>query len=195
MALALVALAFLCGSVPFGWLAARARGVDVRAVGSGNIGAANVARNVGKRVGLVVLLLDALKGALPVSLALQLAPEVAVLPRLAHAVGAAAVLGHCFTPWLRGRGGKGVATSLGVLLVLAPAVVGVAAGAFLAVFAWRRIVSLGALVAVVSLPFAAIALGRPSFEVGYVCALGGLVMLLHRDNLARLRAGTEGPLV
>src|SRR5919201_1252157 len=115
---ALIVLGYLSGSVPFGVLLTRwIRGVDVRTQGSGNIGATNVARVAGKKGGMVGLLLDALKGALPVLLAMALFPQS---PRTHAAVGLAAFLGHVFPVWLRLKGGKGVATALGVLLVLIP---------------------------------------------------------------------------
>ncbi|MCI0574380.1 MAG: glycerol-3-phosphate acyltransferase, partial [Myxococcaceae bacterium] len=130
MAPLLLVAGYLCGSVPFGVLVARwLRGVDVRQRGSGNIGATNVARVAGKRLGLVVLLLDALKGAAPVVLARALLPGEAALQA---AAGLAAVLGHVFPVWLRLRGGKGVATALGVAAVLVPWAALAGAGVYLA---------------------------------------------------------------
>jgi len=190
----LVVVSFVAGSIPFGWLVARARGVDIQARGSGNIGAANVARTVGLRLGLLVLVLDALKGALPLVLATRsgLSSESAL--GVLHVAGAAAVVGHVFTPWLRFRGGKGVATSLGVCLVLAPAATVLAVLAFGVVFAARRVVSLAALVAATMLPVAGWGVGRSRGEVVFLGALALFVVARHHENLARLRAGRERPI-
>jgi glycerol-3-phosphate acyltransferase PlsY len=187
-------MSFLAGSIPFGWVVARARGVDLQTEGSGNIGAANVARTVGPRLGALVLVLDALKGALPLVVALErgVAASGAVGPL--HAAGAAAIVGHCFTPWLRFRGGKGVATSLGVCLVLVPDALAFAVLAFGLVFAARRVVSLAALVAAATLPVAGWLVGRTRGEVAFLGVLALVVGALHHENLARLRAGRERPI-
>ncbi len=188
--LAWLALGFACGSVPFGVLVARTRGIDLRAVGSKNIGAANVTRNLGKKLGALVLLLDAGKGALPVWLAAHQADP----PWLPQACAFAAILGHCFTPWLGFRGGKGIATTLGVFLVIDPVAIGIAVAVFAAVVAVTRIVAVGSLVAAAALPIAIAALGRPRAELVLAVAALALVIVLHRDNLARLRAGRENRL-
>jgi acyl phosphate:glycerol-3-phosphate acyltransferase len=182
-------LAFLCGSVPFGVLVARARGVDLRTVGSKNIGAANVTRNLGKKLGALVLVLDAGKGALPVGLA-----SVWSDGWIPYAAAFAAIAGHCFTPWLRFRGGKGVATTLGVFLVIDPAAIGIAVAVFALVFAVSRIVAVGSLAAAAVLPIAIVALGRSRAEIILAVASLALVLALHRDNLARLRTGRENRL-
>ena len=123
---AIVAAAFLLGSIPFGVLLARRRGVDLKKVGSGNIGATNAARALGKKAGGVVLLLDTLKAFVPTLLAARwLAPG---RPELAAATGFAAFVGHIYSPWLRFRGGKGVACALGAFLALAPLATAVAGG-------------------------------------------------------------------
>ncbi len=188
------AFAALVGSIPFGWLVARSKGVDVRAVGSGNIGATNVARAVGKRLGLLVLALDAAKGAaavlLVVAVVVEPAPDVVLLHAQLFGAGLA-VLGHCFTPWLGFRGGKGVATSLGVLLVVEPLAVALSALVFALTWVRSRKVALGSLAAVASLPFVLLALGRDAVTLGFAAALVGLIVVQHRDNLARLRRGTE----
>jgi len=182
-------LGYLCGSVPFGLLVAkRLRGVDVRAVGSGNIGATNVVRAAGRKIGLVVLLLDALKGALPVLLTQWLVPGDL---RLASLVGLAAVLGHVFPVWLRLRGGKGVATAAGVQQVLAPwaALAGALTyGLLLARFRTSSIASLfGALTAL-----AMAWLGPVSRESAWlVTVLVLLILWAHRANLRRLLARAE----
>jgi glycerol-3-phosphate acyltransferase PlsY len=189
LAVALVAGAYLLGSIPFGLILARRRGVDVRQVGSGNIGATNVARNLGKKLGLVVLALDLAKGAIPV-LALRALP-LDTPPLLLAAVGIAPILGHCFPLWLRLHGGKGVATALGVFLALAPAVAGMAVGVFAVVYALFRVVSLGSMSASVAVPVLLWALGRPAPEV--VLGIMGAVVIIvqHRDNIRRLLRRAE----
>ncbi|HLT29203.1 MAG TPA: glycerol-3-phosphate 1-O-acyltransferase PlsY [Myxococcaceae bacterium] len=185
----LALLGYLSGSIPFGLLLARwARGVDVREVGSGNIGATNVVRAAGKGLGLLVLVLDALKGALPVSLTLRLIPGE---PIAACVVGACAVLGHVFPVWLRLRGGKGVATAAGVLGVLAPWALLAGAGVWLVTFGAFRMGSLasllGALAAVV-VAFSVATHSEVAWLTGFVCSL---IVWRHRGNLRRLWRRTE----
>ena len=196
-AAAAVVAGYLCGSIPFGLLAGRRLGVDVRQAGSGNIGATNVARTIGKKLGALVLLLDALKGALPLAAwilfdlgdRIELAP--AFDPFLLTAVGLAPILGHCFPIWLRFRGGKGVATALGVFLVADAPVIGMAAALFGLVYLATRIVSLGSLTAAIAVPVIGAVLGRPA----PILALGGagavVVVFKHRQNIARLLRRSE----
>ena len=179
-----IAAAYLCGSIPFGLLIARAMtGKDVRTVGSGNIGATNVARAAGKPAAILTLLLDAAKGLAPVLLAARYAE--ARTPMLLSSCAVAAVLGHCFPIWLRFRGGKGVATGLGVSLALAPW--GALAGAIAWVVLYKvlRISSVGSLAGVaVSLLVAAFTADRYA-----VYGLGGvalLILLRHAGNIRRL---------
>src|SRR5262245_33406492 len=139
----LIALGFAAGSIPFGVLVARRRGVNIREQGSGNIGASNVTRVLGKGAGALVLVLDAAKGALPTLAAAHWLAE----PWAVVATGFAAVLGHCFSPFLRGRGGKGVATALGVFAVIDPAITLGGACVWGLVFAMTRIPALGSLAA------------------------------------------------
>jgi glycerol-3-phosphate acyltransferase PlsY len=184
---------YLCGSVPWGLLLTRwRRGVDVRTVGSGNIGATNVVRAGGLRLGAVVLLLDALKAALPVYAALRLFPEDVGL----HvAVSAAAFLGHVFPVWLRFRGGKGVACAVGALAVLLPwaALAGICAWAPVI---WRTRVSsvsslVGAVVAV-GTGLGLSAAGRAPWAYAWLgVGLLGAMAWTHRENLLRLRKGKE----
>jgi glycerol-3-phosphate acyltransferase PlsY len=186
---ALVLLGYLAGSIPFGVLVTRwVRGVDVRAEGSGNIGATNVARVAGKKLGVLVLVLDALKGALPVVLALRMMPDS---PRVHVAVGFAAFLGHCFPVWLKFRGGKGVATALGVLLVLAPVAALAGAAMYGLVLVTTRVSSIGSLAAgVVSVGTAVFTARAPEYAV-----LSGLLFAFmlwtHRSNILRLLRHTE----
>jgi len=180
----LVVLGYLCGSVPFGVLVTRAlAGKDVRAAGSGNIGASNVARVAGKKLGALVLGLDALKGALPVWTAVVVAPGE---PWVHAAVAAAAFAGHVFPVWLRFRGGKGVATAMGVLTVLLPWAALAGGGTWAVLVAVTRVASVGSLAAGVVAVGVAVGTGAP---VPYgVLAVGLFVAMLwtHRGNIGRL---------
>ena len=181
-------LAFLLGSVPFGFVVGKLHGVDVRNYGSGNIGATNVSRVLGKKWGAVVLLLDALKGALPV-----LAVKVAGYPlKYQVLVGLFAVLGHCFSPFLRFRGGKGVATGLGAFLVISPKVTLLALAVFLLVFFTTRFVSLASITAALSYPLFFKFFEKPDPLSFVLVALTALVVVAkHHSNLRRLLRGEE----
>ena len=196
--LAAVALAgYLLGSIPTGYLVARARGLDIRSVGSGNIGATNVMRVLGKPIGIVVLLADALKGGLATGLlplfAARWAGNAASWPAegLQILAGVSAILGHNYTCWLRFKGGKGVATSAGVLVVLMPKAFAVCLAVWLVVFAFSRIVSLASIAAAVALPIALLATSRSVTLVTVGATLGALAIYRHRSNIQRLLAGTE----
>ena len=180
--------AYLVGSIPFGVLVARAKGVDLRLVGSGNIGATNVARALGKGWAVAVLLADAAKGFVPV----WLGRRFAMPPEIIAAAGAAAIVGHMFTLFLRGRGGKGVATSLGVALALSPVTALIGFGAYVAVYAATRLSSLGSLLGVWTFSLAFSLRGHPPRPL-IALAIGGaaLVTLRHRANIARLLRGEE----
>ncbi len=182
--------AYLVGGIPFGYLIGRLRGVDVRTVGSKNIGATNVFRTVGKTWGLLAFLLDVLKGLLPVLLAKQLGGP-------ALWVGVACVVGHMLTPYMGFKGGKGVATAFGMLLGLVPGLVGVAFALFAVVFASSHYISLGSCSAAV---FLAVVVWIPCLGTsGYhdlpQCVLVTLIALFviwkHRANITRLANGTE----
>jgi glycerol-3-phosphate acyltransferase PlsY len=176
---------YLLGSVPFGLLLGFAAGKgDIRQIGSGNIGATNVLRTGSKGLAAATLLLDGAKGFLAVWLAGLWAPEAAPLAALG------AVLGHCFPVWLRFRGGKGVATALGVCLGLAWPVGLAYAAAWLAMMGLTRISSVGGMSAALAAPLAAVATGRTDL-VPVLAAIALIVVWLHRANIARLRAGTE----
>jgi len=187
----IAAAAYLAGSIPFGLLFARARGVDIQKVGSGNIGATNVARVLGKPLGATVLLLDAAKGALPVSVGMWLAQEGLAGSVTAATAGVAAVAGHCFPVWLRFHGGKGVATALGVVAVLDPiaAVVGIVL--FAGSYALFRLSSLGSLVATVAFPLILWIRHKPPWDVAIAILMVAIIVFRHRENLKRLLAGKE----
>lgn len=189
-ALALLALAFAVGAIPFGVLFAKARGVDLKKVGSGNIGATNAARALGKKTGVVVLVLDTAKAYFPTAAALwlHLGPEIAA------GVGFAAFCGHIFSPFLRFRGGKGVACGLGAFLALAPAAAGIAAATCVLVVAATRIGSLGSLVGAAALLPALWLLGAPQPYLVLGAAMFLLIVWRHRDNLARMMQGRENKL-
>jgi glycerol-3-phosphate acyltransferase PlsY len=184
----LIAGAYLAGSIPFGMVLARAKGVDLRSVGSGNIGATNVARALGKGWAVAVLAADAAKGFVPVWLGrrLEMTPTVIAL------AGGAAILGHMFTLFLRGRGGKGVATSLGVALALSPIAALIGFGAYVVIFAVTRLSSVGSLLGVWTFSLLYVLREGPPRPL-MALALGGaaLVTLRHRENIARLVRGQE----
>ncbi len=180
--------AYILGSIPFGMVVARGKGVDLRKVGSGNIGATNVARAMGKGWAIAVLAADAAKGFVPVWLGrrLGLAPTVVAL------AGFIAITGHMFTIFLRGRGGKGVATSLGVALALSPLAALIGFGVYGVVFAATRLSSLGSLLGVWT--FSTLIVAGGGFPWPYdVLAIGGaaLVTLRHHQNIGRLLRGEE----
>jgi glycerol-3-phosphate acyltransferase PlsY len=186
------AAGYLLGSVPTGYWVARRRGVDIRALGSGNIGATNVFRTLGKGPGVLVLLVDALKGAGSCGGALALAHQAGLDAGTLGAVGGvAAVLGHNYTCWLGFKGGKGIATTAGVLAVLLPAALGLCLAAWLLVFLASRYVSLASVVAAVVLPLAAWGLHADRVRLGLAAVAGALAVYKHRVNLQRLCAGTE----
>lgn len=178
--------AYMLGAIPFGVLVAKRRGVDIRAQGSGNTGATNVARVIGLGPGLLVLALDAAKGALAV---IAVRYYVGV-PQVVALAGWAAIAGHCFSPFLGGRGGKGVATALGVLLTLYWPAALCAAATWLAVAVVTRISSLSALITCVAAPGYMLLFGQPEYAaVTAVIAL--LVIAMHHANIRRLLGGTE----
>jgi glycerol-3-phosphate acyltransferase PlsY len=179
---------FLLGSIPFGVVFAKLRHVDLRKVGSGNIGATNAARALGRGLGVLTLLCDAAKAAAPIAIARHVLAR-ANEPRLdwiVAAIGFGAVLGHMFSPWLRGRGGKGVATGFGTFLVLAPIPALIAAAAWVLVYAVWRISSVGSLLALLVLPIAIALHGEPRPYLWLVLALDPIIVWKHRDNIRRL---------
>lgn len=199
LALTTVAVSYLLGSIPFGYLLVRIfRGQDVRQTGSGNIGATNVARTGSKGLAIATLLLDALKGYIAVMLAFLLAARALADPgqtyTAAALAGFCAVLGHMFPVWLRFKGGKGVATALGAFTALAPRAILVALVVFVVVVALTRYISLGSMAGAAVFPFAAWWLNpftrTPSVLV-LIAASSFLIIIRHKDNIRRLLAGSE----
>ena len=199
-----IAAAYLLGSVPFGLLIARAHGKDLRAVGSGNIGATNVSRALGRKWAYVCFVLDVLKGLVPMLATMFLAkPEGVVMLWLWLAVGCAAILGHIFPIYLRFKGGKGVATSFGVALGLWPYFT---VCALLAIMLWVvlvliwRYVSLASIAASIAFPLALVLaiIAVPGWDFAGLwplliaaTAIPLMVIVRHRANITRLIAGTE----
>jgi glycerol-3-phosphate acyltransferase PlsY len=182
-----VIAAYLVGSIPFAQLLSKRRGIDLRRVGSGNVGASNVLRTLGVRPAVVAMMLDAVKGTVAVLVAQRLTNGVAA-PVMA---GLASMIGHVYPVWLRFRGGKGVATAAGAFAVLTPVAVAVSMGVFLLTVALTRFISVGSMVAALTLAGWAIASDAPTV-VGIGAAIGAaLVIIGHRANVLRLVAGTE----
>lgn len=183
-----IAAGYLAGSVPFGyWLARWLKGVDIRAVGSGNIGASNVWRTFGRRYGIPVVLLDTAKGFLPALLGTLLVGDLTGV-----LAGAAAMLGHWRPLFMRfAKGGKMVATAGGAFLGVAPVVGGIGGGVWLVVFLALRYASVASMVSAASLPILAATLGEPWPVIVFGAGAAAGVVVLHRANIKRLLAGTE----
>lgn len=221
LVLIIVAVSYLLGSIPFGYLLVRIfRGVDVRTTGSGNIGATNVARTGSKGLGIATLLLDALKGSAAVVIAgflirsgyfvsgrlpnpnpngvswHQIATGIA--PTLCALAGLFAIIGHVFTPWLGFKGGKGVAAAAGAFAALAPRAFLLALVAFAIAVVLTRYVSLGSIVAAVAFPiifYWTAAPARTNVPVAFLMGIASLLIIVrHKDNIRRLLAGTENRL-
>ena len=193
----IIVATYFLGSIPTGYLVGRARGIDIRTVGSGNIGATNAMRALGKPAGIAVLLLDALKGyaavawVCPSVLTIFNGPAAGV-QTLSIVAGITAVLGHNFTCWLKFKGGKGIATSGGAYLALAPLAVGIAVAAFVLAVVLTRYVSIGSIAAAVALPAAVWCLpGNHLFLRLVTTAVGAMAIYKHKSNIKRLMAGTE----
>ncbi|CAN5339583.1 glycerol-3-phosphate 1-O-acyltransferase PlsY [soil metagenome] len=201
VALVGIVIAYVVGATPFGFLAAKLKGVDIRQHGSGNIGATNVMRTLGKGVGIPVFLLDVLKGFVPTYFAARLSgdsnPDQGILAAaFPIGVALAAILGHSFTFWLGFKGGKGVATSAGALLALIPVALAGALALWLVLFFTTRYVAVASIAAALVLPvivgFRAAVGGRidvPALVLALVIA--ALVIVRHRSNIRRLLDGTE----
>lgn len=204
--------AYLLGSIPTGFLIAKAKGIDIRSVGSGNIGATNAMRVLGKPAGVFVLLMDAAKGFAAVTLILNFFPDlhsafpklftggdgyadIILRKQLGVIAGIGAVLGHNYTCWLKFKGGKGIATTAGVFLALAPWPLLIALVVFIVALLVTKYVSVGSISAAVALPAAVWIMTPQNVLLGIVAtALGVLAIYKHKGNLQRLMAGTESRL-
>ncbi len=183
-------LAYLLGSIPTGFLVARSRGIDIRTVGSGNIGATNAFRMLGKPAGTLVLLGDALKGFIACT-GISFASEVSGQEFHAMVAGLFVILGHNYTCWLKFKGGKGIATTAGVLLALVPLGLLLALAVWLITFVLSRYVSLASIATALCLPFA-VWLTRSSPSLVLLMAIfSSLAIYKHRANIQRLLNGTE----
>jgi acyl phosphate:glycerol-3-phosphate acyltransferase len=205
--LATAVAAYLLGSIPTGYLVGRARGVDVRKVGSGNIGATNVFRTLGKTAGILVLAADGMKGWLAVKVAPYLALRLfsphtpwdqPTREYLQIVAGVVAILGHNYPCWLKFKGGKGIATTAGAMAALIPLTIAIALVTWILVCLVTRYVSVGSIMAAVMLPVATLAIYHFTGDEGYghrmiilTCILGALAIYKHKGNLERLMKGTE----
>ena len=191
---------YLLGSIPFGYLAGRLRGIDIRKVGSGNVGATNVVRVLGKRYGYPVFALDVLKGFGAVKIAMLIAPgrpQEWNSPEILGILAAiSSVFGHLYPPWLKFKGGKGVATSAGALLALTPIAMLTGLAIWIIVFWLTRYVSLASIIAAVALPIVILVFssedqnkGKPLFYAS--ACVAAVIIWRHRSNLSRLIRGTE----
>jgi glycerol-3-phosphate acyltransferase PlsY len=194
-----VLVAYLLGSIPTGYLAGRWKGIDIRAVGSGNIGATNAFRILGKKAGTVVLVVDGLKGWLAVTLAPVIyyllepqaqnsSPEIEHLRIIA---GVVAILGHNYTCWLKFKGGKGIATSAGVLAALVPWAFIITLSTWIVVCLLTRYVSVASIAAALVLPFATWAMRYNLLLIVITALMSALAIYKHKANIARLINGTE----
>ncbi|MFL6499728.1 MAG: glycerol-3-phosphate 1-O-acyltransferase PlsY [Candidatus Udaeobacter sp.] len=195
----IIIVSYLLGSIPFGYMAGRIAGIDIRNAGSGNVGATNVVRVLGKRYGYPVFALDVLKGFAAVKISMAICgqhPEWNS-PEISGMVAAtSSVLGHVFPPWLKFKGGKGVATAAGALLALTPIATFMGVAVWIIVFWLTRYVSLASVVATVALPILILIFGAPDRHSGTLLAycsvcVAALVVWRHRSNLSRLLRGTE----
>jgi len=196
----LLVCSYLLGSIPFGYLAGRLAGADIRRAGSGNVGATNVVRVLGKRYGYPVFVLDVLKGFAAVKISMLLAPGRPPewnSPEIFGILAAiSSVLGHLYPPWLKFKGGKGVATSAGALLALAPLATLIGVALWVIVFWITRYVSLASIIAAFALPLVILVVSwddqNPVKPLVYSSAcVAAIVVWRHRSNLSRLMRGTE----
>jgi acyl phosphate:glycerol-3-phosphate acyltransferase len=194
--LTLAFVAYLIGSIPTGYLVTKAKGIDIRSVGSGNIGATNVLRTLGKPAGIFVLVVDGLKGYAACTLVSDFmitafAVKTADEEYLRIVAGLAVVLGHNYTCWLKFKGGKGIATSAGVLAALVPWALIIILCVWIVVFALTRYVSLGSISASFALPFATWLTHGSLTMIVVTSAMSVLAIYKHRENIRRLLEGTE----
>jgi glycerol-3-phosphate acyltransferase PlsY len=185
--LLIIAIGYLVGSIPFAYLLSRRRGIDLRAVGSGNVGATNVLRTSGVPMAVAAMVLDALKGSVAVLVVSPVTPG----PGMPVAAGLASVIGHIYPVWLGFKGGKGVATAAGVFGVLAPAALGMASAVFVLAVWMTRYISAGSLAGAVALAVAAAASDVPATVAAGAAVTALVIIHRHRGNLSRILAGTE----
>ena len=195
---AVAVLAYLLGSIPSGYVVARAKGVDIRAAGSGNIGATNAFRVLGRAAGIGVLVADGLKGWLAVALLPQLVFLIFGIPAQTATreyyqivAGLCVVLGHNYTCWLKFKGGKGIATSAGVLAALVPWSLVIILSLWILIFLATRYVSVASIAASFALPFATWLTGQSNLLIVVTALMGCLAIYKHRANIQRLLNGTE----
>lgn len=190
MSLIFCIFAFFFGAIPWGYILGKAKGIDIRKTGSGNIGATNVMRTLGKKEAAITLLLDISKGFIPVMI-VRLFPAYGENQFLLGSVGVLAILGHCFTPFLKFKGGKGVATSIGVLLAYTPLSGVITVIIWLITVKTTRISSLGALVSFTLLPLVVYILNYSYTAVGFASLFTIIIYLRHISNIKRLIKGVE----
>ncbi len=187
MKLTLLILSFILGSVPFGLIMALRKGIDPRMAGSGNIGATNVARTVGKYEGLITLILDILKGLMPTYIALKATNSES----FALLVGVVSILGHCYSPFLNFKGGKGVATSIGVIMATNFELTIIAIVTFAITFYLKRIVSLSSITAALITSISGLFLLKDLESKILLIIIALIVIIRHKENIERLRRGEE----
>lgn len=187
----LILASYLVGAIPFGLLLSRGSGIDIRSQGSQNIGATNVSRLLGKKMGILTLLADIAKGFGPMFIAAQLLDDYSYKTAIIALCGAASVLGHMFPVYLGFKGGKGVATGLGVFLFMAPKAVLLCLAVFIAVVSWSGFVSLGSLLGSLSVVPAVWVLQEPSWKIILAAFVVVMIWIKHYQNIGRLLQGTE----
>ncbi len=190
LSLLLLVFAFFFGSIPWGYIIGKLKGVDLRKVGSGNIGATNVLRIIGKKEALITLLLDISKGVIPV-LVVKMLPSYGDNLLLMGLVGIFSILGHCYTPFLKFKGGKGVATSIGVLLAYMPLAGLITILIWIITFKISKISSVGALISFALLPVNAYLLNYSEEVKLFAFLFTAIIYLRHIQNIKRLLKGTE----
>ncbi len=186
-----ILISYLVGSLPFGYWIARLLGKDITQEGSKNIGATNVARVLGRGPGLLVFVLDVLKGFLPALIGGQILLEQHTYLIASVVLGTSAVMGHMCSVWLKFKGGKGVATALGVLIAVTPYVALIALGMFIVCFAVCRWVSLSSIVAALTVPVSSLLLNCPNWLVVVYMGLSVFIIFKHRANIIRILHKTE----
>jgi len=192
MWIAALALSYLVGSIPTAYLFVKqAKGIDIRTVGSGNVGATNAMRTAGRGIGALVFLVDVLKGVAAVLVVPRVVVGGAVTPGVVQWCGLAAVVGHNFPCFLGFRGGKGVATTIGVLLGNMPVIAGIVVGVWIVVFLLCRYVSIASMTAALAIPISQVLLHYWYAEILVGVVLAVLIVVRHRSNIRRLLDGTE----